>query len=387
MPKPPNAHQRYTGINLPEGQHGTWRSLSGSECGDIQRIYQEVTGEIPTASDIANAKWVLGGSVFSGTPAKCSDLEEYRGWLTSSINPTPPPPSEHNGLLHDWRKARAAWLYPGIEDLWLPSHRMCLWTPETIASYLDHPDIYDTTHCIIAANTARRPKIGERNFNCLEQETKVRAVFEQVIRAGKAPILWCMSQEFFQQTLDGSHAKLLDHLEKTCALLADLCQIAVPFREMGEIYGGHSMKQRNQIFRAMRKGAPTLPLACHERPLAQIPVDDFKNVDGDVISGLQVGFPTPTGGQGRARDKVVAGDGEVYDGGCGFIRANGRRMSQFQQNGHMERHTNAVFEHSIPLVYPRQQWTPTRDIESAQARGKAFLKHGAAFDLSSGVKA
>ena len=49
-------------FDLPEGEQGTWRSLCGSECGDIQRIYQEVTGEIPTASDIANAKLVIPAS-------------------------------------------------------------------------------------------------------------------------------------------------------------------------------------------------------------------------------------------------------------------------------------------------------------------------------------
>ena len=51
----------------------------------------------------------------------------------------------------------------------------------------------------------------------------------------------------------------------------------------------------------------------------------------------------------------------------------------------IERHTNAVGEHSIPLVYATQPWKPPRTLAEAQVRGKMLLKNGAAFDLSAGA--
>jgi len=104
-----------------------------------------------------------------------------------------------------------------------------------------------------------------------------------------------------------------------------------------------------------------------------------------VISGLQTGFGTPTGGRGRAEDRVEQGN-HSYDGAVDFLRQNGDRMREWQQKGRMERHTNAVFEHSLPLVYRGQSWGPTRTIEQARERGATLLKHGRVeFDLSSGV--
>ena len=290
-----------------------------------------------------------------------------------------------NGLRHDWRKARAAWLYPGEKEYWIASHRMMTWTPEKIDAYLHHPNLQDTTHVIICPNTANRTATYETPFNARGNEDHVRAVFQQVIDADKAPILWCLSQEFFEQTLRSDHQKLLDHLRLTCELTADLCHFATATRELGDIYSGRFMKQRNQINLAMRHAAPDLPLACHERSMEGVPVDDWKSVSGTVISGLQTGFRTPTGGRNKPEDQIQIGD-HTYDGACGFIQANHDRMREWQHKGRMEEHVNAVFEHSIPHIYNGQTWQPTRDLKSAQERGRMLLQHGAEFDLSSGAR-
>ena len=292
-----------------------------------------------------------------------------------------------NGLRHDWHTASAAWLYPGDPEYWIASHRMMAWAPEKIARYLEQPELDGTTHIIICANTGHRLSTYEEPFNALGSDAnsrQARAVFEQVIAADFAPILWCMSQEFFIQRLGRNHGRLIDHLLETCVLLRDLCQMAVPFREIGDIYGGSELSKRNDMFRAMRTGAPDLPLACHERAMEQVPVDDFSGVSGDVISLLQTGFDTPTGGRHRSVDRVEHG-GHTYDGAAGFIEQSARRMANWQDKGRMERHTNAVGEHSLPQVYEGQTWEPTRTIIEAIARGHVLLEAGAAFDLSSGA--
>lgn len=302
--------------------------------------------------------------------------------------PTPEPDPPLNGLRHDWKRATAVWLYPGLAKYWIASHRMCQWDAEKIDEYLSHPDIRDTTHVIICPNTAERVSTNEHTFDGLKSaanEQQVRAVFEQVIAADKAPILWCMSQEFFIQVLNRKHHRLLEYLQETCALLSDLCHFAVPMRELGDIYGGRNMTERNEMFKAMRKGAPSLPLAEHERAMEQIPVDDFRDVGGTIISGLQTGFRTPVGGQNRQQDQVVQGN-HTYDGAADFIQSNANRMQRYVNDGHiLEAHVNALFEHSLPLVYPDQSWGPTRTLEEAKARGRILLQHGAAFDLNSGV--
>ena len=297
-------------------------------------------------------------------------------------------PAPANGLRHNWRTATACWLYPGLPEFWIASHRMVQWDDRTIDSYLSHPDLQGTTHIIICPNTGHRTATYESPYNCLasdDHSEQVRHVFRKVIAADFAPILWCMSQEFFQQTLQKDHRRLLDHLTHTVALLSDLCHMAVPMRELGEIYGGRAMDKRNDIFRAMRRGHARLPLANHERPMTEVPIDDFKSVSGTVISGLQIGFKTPTGGHNRPEDRVVKGD-HTYDGGCGFIQANHDRMLKWQQQGRVEEHVNALFEHSLPRVYPTQSWKPTRTIAEAKQRGRKLMQHGAAFDLSSGVR-
>ena len=305
--------------------------------------------------------------------------------VVSEPIPEPEPPADiplPNGLRHDWRQARSAWLYPGDED-WLASHRMMKWSPDRIQKYLDHPEVRDQTHIIICCNTGTRKVLNEKPFDGLKNPDKVRAVFQQVIANDQAPIAWLLSQEFFIQKLGRSHRKLLEYLEATCEMVSDLCQIAVPFRELGDIYDGNHMQERNEIFKAMRKGAPMLPLAEHERALEGIPVDDFRDVSGDVISGLQTGFKTPTGGQNRTENRVTRG-AHTYDGAAGFNRAIAERMAEWQRKGRMERHTTAGFEHSLPLIFEGQPWAPTRTLQDAQERGKILLQHGAAFDLSAG---
>ena len=382
-----NNHQKFTGIHL-DGP-GTWKSVCGTESSDIEAIWQDVVGTRPTEEEIGEAKWLLGGSTFYGGEIKCDSMDSYRAWLQNKYaggpEPAPPPP-KGNGLRHDWRKARGTWLYPGDRTYWLASHRMMTWNESKLNSYLALPDIVThSDHVVICCNTGTRPSIGERPFDALKNEQFVRAVFQRVIDADKAPVAFLFSHEFYTQELRKDFTKLLEYVELTMALVADLCTFAVPTHELGELFSGRFMKERNQLFRAMRKSAPNLPLAEHERPLVEIPVDDFQGVDGDIISLLQTGFSTPTGGRNRPEDIVTSPNKKhSYDGGCGFVAANKRRLDRYVGT-HIERHTNAVGEHSIPLVYDTQPWKPPRTLAEAQVRGKMLLHNGAAFDLSAGA--
>lgn len=303
--------------------------------------------------------------------------------------------SAKNGLRHDWRKSRATWLYSGYgtskgdRGFWLASQRMMHWPSEKIDAYLNRPEVKDhSTSVIVCCNTGLRPHMAERPFMARRNEQRVLDVLQQIIAADKAPICWLMSQEFFLQELKRDHKKLLSHLQSTIELVADYCHFAVPFRELGEIYGGgEGLERRNEMFLAMRKAAPHLPLACHERPLCEITAMDFRDVEGDVISLCQTGFKTPTGGRNRPQDRVTSPDKKhTYDGSAGFVRANGRRMRDRQLGGQMERHTNALGEASIPLVFRGQPWMPTRSLSNAQRRARRILQcSGASFDLSAGA--
>ena len=386
----PNDHQRFTGINLHgSDQHGTgtWKSLCGESNEDIINVFYHVTGDTPNDIELGNARWLLGASLWYGEAIKCPTLDDYAIWLRDryEVDDNCPPEEPKDGLLHDWKTARATWLYPGDQEFWLASQRMMTWDNNKIDRYLKQEAIAShSTHVIICCSTGIRPEVQETPFNALKNEDRVREIFERVIRADKAPIAWLMSQEFCQQDLHGNHTKLLDQLKGTAALVQDLCHFAVPMRELGDIYGGSQMSQRNDLFRSIRKGAPHLPVACHERALEQIPVDDFNGVDGDVISLLQTGFDTPTGGQNRPEDRVTGGN-HTYDGAAGFVSENSMRMARWQSSGRLERHTNAVGEHSIPDIYAGQPWKPTRTLDNARKRGKILLEHGAAFDLSAGA--
>lgn len=385
----PNNHQRFTGINLHgSNQHGTgtWKSLCGESNEDIINVFYDITGNTPEDIELGHARWLLGASLWYGEAIKCPTLDDYAAWLREEQGEEPCIPEDpKNGLLHDWKKAQGTWLYPGNQEFWLASQRMMTWDNNKIDRYLRLEEIAThSTHVIICCSTGIRPTLHETPFNALHYPDRVREVFERVIRADKAPIAWLTSQEFFQQDLQGNHAKLVDQLKATAELVADLCHFAVPMRELGDVYGGSQMAQRNALFRAIRQGAPQLPVACHERALEQIPVDDFAGVDGDVISLLQTGFDTPTGGHNRPQDEVSAGN-HTYDGAVGFVSQNARRMAGWQAAGRLERHTNAVGEHSIPDVYAGQPWQPTRTLDNARRRGKILLQHGAQFDLSSGA--
>jgi hypothetical protein len=382
-----NDHQRFTGINLPDGQAGTWKSLCGADCNEIVEVYLDVVGVGPTQAQIGDAKWVMGGAVFYGGTVKCRSLAEFREWLIRQHDDTVDDSPVANGLRHDWTKAKGAWLYPGDPDYWIASHRLMTWPTEKIARYLSHPEVAPMTHVVVCCNTGTRPETYERPFDGLKNIEKVEAVYRQIIEADKAPITWLMSQEFFQQKLGRKHDKLLDHLRETASLVEPWSQIMVPFRELGEIYDGRHMSERNDIFKAIRKGAAKVAIAEHERGLVEVPVDDWRDVGGTVVSGLQTGFNCPTGGSGRPQDQVTApGGGHAYDGACGFVQTNQERMDGYASRGHiLERHVNACFEHSLPLVYEGQYWKPTRTLSEAQSRGKTILKHGAAFELGGGA--
>jgi len=293
---------------------------------------------------------------------------------------------QDTGLRHPWQKARAAWLYPGNREFWLASQRMMTWSEQKLAQYLNLPEIKDhSTHVIVNCSTGHRPYMRERKFSALKSPKRVERVLTQIIEADKSPICFLMSQEYFIQVLDASHRRLLDELEHVASLVQSIgCAFVIPFRELGEIYSGKhdGLQRRTEMVQAMRKGCE-LPIAIHERGLVEVPVSDFNSTDGDCISLLQTSFRCPTGGKNRPEDRVTNPSGHhEYDGACGFIRSNYERMRDWQEKGRMERHTNAVGEHSIPHVFQGQPWLPTRVFGSAQRRGKKLLKAGAAFDLS-----
>tara|TARA_R110000824_G_scaffold400107_1_gene606898 strand:+ start:2193 stop:3308 length:1116 start_codon:yes stop_codon:yes gene_type:complete len=368
-----NDHQKFTGINLHgSDQHGTgtWKSLCGESNEDIINVFYEVIGSTPTDIELGNARWLLGASLWYGEAIKCPTLDDYATWLQKDCAPEVLP-EPGNGLRHDWRKATASWLYPGDETYWIASHRLCSWLPDQIERYLRLPEIASTTHVLVCANTGHRSSTFEEPFNALSpmHPYKVRDVLEQIIADDKAPIVFCMSQEFFYQELQGNHSVLLDHLKATAEMVADLCHFLIPFRELGDVYGGNFLQERNDIFLAMRKGAPKLPLAEHERSLEQIPVQDFMGVGGTIISGLQTGFGTSS------------------SAACAFLKSNADRMNGYAESGHiLEDHVNAVFEHSLPKVYDGQSWKPTRTYNEAKRFGQELLRCGAAFDLCVGAK-
>ena len=311
--------------------------------------------------------------------------------------PIPPVEPTKNGLRHDWRKARATWLYSGYgtpkgdRTLWLASQRMLHWSPEKIDRYLSGPEVKThSTHVLINLNLGTRPAMAERPFWALKSERTERRVIEtleQIIAADKAPIVFCFSQEWFVTEAKRDFPKMLETLKHTLDLVKDHCQIAIPCRELGDLWGHKDLDKRNLIFKTMRKVAPNVPLACHERPLCEITAMDFRGVDGDVISLCQTGFKTPTGGRNRPQDRVTSPSGkDSYDGAAGFVRANGRRMRERTEGGQMERHTNALGEASIPLVFRGQMWKPTRSLPNAQRRALRILRYsGATIDLSAGV--
>ena len=378
-----NNHQRFTGYNIHGSNahgRGTWRSLTGDPT-DIREIFCRIAEREPTEQEIGDALWRLGWSTLYGEAISCPTLADYERWLTSRYQRAD---RTGNGLRHDYRTARGTWLYPGDREYWLASQRMMLWPDEKIDRYLElDPIRLDSDHVVICCSTGRRPALAEEPFDALANEARVRSVFERVIAHDKAPVAWLCSQEHYLQQLDGNHTKLIDKLEHTAALVADLSSFLVPMRELGDVYSGRYQQQRTDVFRAMRRGAPLLPLACHERPLEQIPVDDFAGLE-NVISLLQTGFDTPTGGRGRREDKVYMGS-HVYDGAAGFVEANTLRMDRWQAAERIGNHLTAVGEHSIPLVWQGQPWKPTRTLADARRRGKVLLEHGAAFDLSAGA--
>jgi hypothetical protein len=302
-----------------------------------------------------------------------------------------------NGLRHDWRKARATWLYSGYgtakgdRSYWLASQRMLHWSPEKIDRYLKRPEVADhSSHVLINLNLGTRPAMAERPFWALKNsrsERRVIETLEQIIAADRAPICFLFSQEWFILEAKRDVQKMLSTVRHTIELVKDHCHIAIPCRELGDLWGHKDLDLRNSIFKTMRQSAPKLPLACHERPLCEVTAMDFRSVDGDVISLCQTGFKTPTGGRNRVQDRVTSPNGEHhYDGAAGFVRANGRRMRDRQLGGHMERHTNALGEASIPLVYRGQMWKPTRSLSNAKRRALRILRFsGASFDLSAGA--
>ena len=229
----------------------------------------------------------------------------------------------------------------------------------------------------------------ETPFDALKHPTQVREVCEQILAADKGIIAWLTTQEHYVQELDGSLQKLLPHLTATAELVADLVSLTVAMRELGDCFGGDRLKDRNRIGRAVKRGAPLVPYGVHERPMTEVPITDLDGCSDQapVVSLLQAGFWSRTGGRGNPEDEHVQG-GHAYDGAAGFVRANRRRMRGYLNASppRMSAHLNVIHEHSIPFVFTGQPWQPTRTLAEAQWRGVRLLKAGADADFSSGAR-
>jgi hypothetical protein len=282
-------------------------------------------------------------------------------------------------LNHDWKNPIGAYLYG---PHWLFASTWLHLNEDELDSYLTSEAQKDATHVVVALSTGHRPHFNEAPFNFLEsQRTKDRARdrLQYIINAGKSPWVYLCSQEYFVQMLASDHTAFLRYAEEAIETVSDLCSHATPFRELGDIYGGSQLKERRQIYRAMRKGAKRVALAVHERALEQIPLNDLEGIEGRTVSALQTGFHVKTKGA-----KYTEG-GHNYSGSIEFALDNARRMNSYQRQGRLDDHCSGVFEHSIPNTGTdtRPAFTKYhRSLEEAKRYGMELIHAGVAFDMS-----
>ena len=297
-------------------------------------------------------------------------------WVKSVVDPASPETGELPAPDLRIRGARGAYLYPGDSN-WLFSQRMVNTVQDSdILAWLETGPQRQSTHVVISVSTGLRPQLGEQPFNPLENdasEQRVRHVLELLRRAGKEVWVYAASQEFILQN-NLTIAQIEDHMRGVAALVKPFACAITPFRELGDVFGGNALEERNRIFRALRQGAPETPLSCHERSLEAIPVQDFHGVGGTTISALQTGFGTKLSG-----GSYTVG-GHTWSGAIDFCRHNKIRMQNYVLAGQLEEHVSGCFEHSIPDV---GFTTDHRTWAEAQSFGQALLDSGAAdFDMS-----
>ena len=297
-------------------------------------------------------------------------------WVKSVVDPPTPETGELPAPDLRIRGARGAYLYPGDSN-WLFSQRMVNTVQDSdILAWLDTGPQRQSTHVVISVSTGLRPQLGEQPFNPLENnasEQRVRHVLGLLRRAGKQVWVYASSQEHILQN-HMTIAQIEDHMKGVAELVRDYACAITPFRELGDVFGGNALEERNRIFRALRQGAPQTPLSCHEKSLEAIPVQDFHNIDGTTISSLQTGFGTKLSG-----GSYTVG-GHTWSGAIDFCRHNKIRMQNYVLSNQLEEHISGCFEASIPDVgftADHRTWA------EAQSFGQALLDSGAAdFDMS-----
>ena len=301
---------------------------------------------------------------------------QIEAWVKSVVVTVSPDSGELPSPDYRIRGSSGAYLYPGDAN-WLFSQRMVRTVQDSdILAWLETGPQRQSTHVVISVSTGLRPQLGEEPFNPLENdasEQRVRHVLELLRRAGKQVWCYACSQEYLLQN-QLTIAQIEDHMKGVAELVRDYACAITPFREMGDVYGGSDLDKRTRIFRALRAGAPRTGLACHERSLEAVPVQDFRDVEGLTISALQTGFGTQLSG-----GSYTVG-GHTWSGAEDFCRQNKIRMANFVLSGQLEEHVSGVFEHSIPDVgftNDHRTWA------EAQAFGQALLDSGAvSFDMS-----
>ena len=349
-----NDHQRFTGINLPDGEVGAWKSLCGTESKDICRIYEEVVGAYPSDDLIGEAKWVLGGSVFYGGAVKCRSLDEYRAWLTEKHELDPLPPAG-NGLRHDCRTMTAALLYPASPQ-WLFSERALSLTNWDIEEYLDTPEAMAVDGIPITLNVGYKDSVHTLRYDSRVNVDHTKYVLKKLIDADKAPIAFVSNPEFFWQQLNKQTAPYFDLCEFVGKEFGALVSCFVMMWEVGKAFNGDHLEDRWTAVKRLRRGTERaergdVRIFQHERSLEGIPRSDFKKVDQRYTgSALQTGFDT------SLPDCVS------------FVKDNVDRWRRYEPQ-----HTVLVAETSIPSIYVGQPWTPSRTFSEATAWSKAIV--------------
>ncbi|HCV24474.1 MAG TPA: hypothetical protein DGN59_13535 [Candidatus Latescibacteria bacterium] len=309
------------------------------------------------------------------------------GSLAVGILPGVRAQPRHRSPGHQAHTSRGSLLYPGEGRFWLASNGMMTWDHERVTGYLETAPIRGhSTHIVVAMNTRTQARTHSKDFNCLASPLNERhalAVLDQIIAAGYTPWVEVVQQPFMKHLIEErGHRGLLDHVRVTAELVGDRAGVLMPTKELGDIYDGDFMDERNDLFKTLRKANDDAALACHDRGLTQISVRNFKNVRGPTISALQCGFSTPTGGRGRAEDGTGHGD-STYDGACGFVKSNKDRMDRRVRTGALDGpHYTLAFEHSIPTIRPwqqrgstRQPWDPARTWNEALTRARIIADY------------
>ena len=308
---------------------------------------------------------------------------EMEQWIRSvqgqqEVDPEPAPEQSSVALPYGWEKPRGAYLYG---PFWLFACQAMKLGDEQVERYLRSPEQRQSTHVVIDLSTGTRPALGEQPFHALgskETIAHVRKRLKHIIEIGKSPWAYLCSQEYFLQELGGSYTRLLPCLEESAETFGDLCSHMTPFREVGDIYQSDSLKERHDIFSAIRRKTDPdrTAVAVHERAGEGIPVSDVDGLDA-TVSALQAPFDW------NIRGRYEAG-GHEYDGVLGFYRVHDARMKRYEKDGRIGRHSVGIFECSNG---PGKGFTSQpRTFEQARRFGEMLIKEGVGWEMSGGAK-